>query len=152
MNAKAKSKRAPKISARAPKKRPTVGARIIEGLEQAIAWTRSENHDVRVTLVQVPAVDVREVRTKMGLSQAQFATKFGFPPATLRNWEQGRSRPDAPTRVLLAVIAKHPEAVEDVCGARALDETRSSPPRFALSAKCPYNGGRLPRRHHAWPN
>jgi len=50
----------------------------------------------------------------MGLSQAQFATKFGFPPATLRNWEQGRARPDAPTRVLLAVIAKHPEAVEDV--------------------------------------
>jgi putative transcriptional regulator len=50
----------------------------------------------------------------MGLSQAQFATKFGFPPATLRNWEQGRSRPDAPTRVLLAVIAKHPEAVEDM--------------------------------------
>ena len=50
----------------------------------------------------------------MGLSQAQFATKFGFPPSTLRNWEQGRSRPDAPTRVLLAVIAKHPEAVEDV--------------------------------------
>lgn len=52
----------------------------------------------------------------MGLSQAQFATKFGFPPATLRNWEQGRSRPDAPKRVLLAVIARHPEAVEEVLG------------------------------------
>jgi putative transcriptional regulator len=50
----------------------------------------------------------------MGLGQSQFATKFGFPPATLRNWEQGRARPDAPTRVLLAVIAKHPESVEDV--------------------------------------
>jgi DNA-binding XRE family transcriptional regulator len=62
----------------------------------------------------VPRVNVRKVRTKMGLSQAQFATKFGFPPATLRNWEQGRSRPDVPTRVLLAVIAKHPEAEEDV--------------------------------------
>ncbi len=114
MNTKGKSKRAAKTPARVPKKRPTVGARIIEGLEQAIAWTRGENEDVRVTLVQVPEVDVREVRMKMGLSQAQFATKFGFPPATLRNWEQGRSRPDAPTRVLLAVIAKHPEAVEDV--------------------------------------
>ena len=56
----------------------------------------------------------RRMDWKMGLSQTQFATKFGFPPATLRNWEQGRSRPDAPTRVLLAVIAKHPEAVEDV--------------------------------------
>ncbi|MGD0777326.1 MAG: helix-turn-helix domain-containing protein [Candidatus Solibacter sp.] len=96
------------------RKRETVGESIIEGLKQAIAWTRGENDDVRVTLVHVPEVDVREVRTKMGLSQAQFATKFGFPPATLRNWEQGRSRPDASTRVLLAVIAKHPEAVEDV--------------------------------------
>jgi putative transcriptional regulator len=97
-----------------PGKRPTVGESIIEGLKQAVAWTRGENENVRVTLVRVPEVDVRKVRTGMGLSQAQFATKFGFPPATLRNWEQGRSRPDAPTRVLLAVIAKHPEAVEDV--------------------------------------
>jgi putative transcriptional regulator len=95
-------------------KRPTVGARIIEGLEQAIAWTQGKSDSVRVTLVHVPEVDVRGVRQGMGLSQAQFATKFGFPPATLRNWEQGRSRPDAPTRVLLAVIARHPEAVEDV--------------------------------------
>src|ERR1035437_716983 len=114
VNTKAKTKRAAKRVGHVAKERPTVGARIFEGLEQAIAWTRGENDNVRVTLVQVPEVDVREVRTKMGLSQAQFATKFGFPPATLRNWEQGRSRPDAPTRVLLAVIAKHPEAVEDV--------------------------------------
>lgn len=95
-------------------KRKTVGESIIRGLEQAISWTRGENDDVHVTLVQVPQVDVRKVRTKMGLSQTQFATKFGLPPATLRNWEQGRARPDAPTQVLLAVIAKHPEAVEDV--------------------------------------
>lgn len=115
MKTKTKAKRSERKTARrVPKKRSTVGASIIKGLEQAIAWTRRENDNVRITLVHVPEVDVREVRTKMGLSQAQFATKFGFPPATLRNWEQGRARPDAPTRVLLAVIAKHPEAVEDV--------------------------------------
>ena len=114
MNTKAKSKRAPKATAPAPRKRLTLGERIIGGLEQAVAWTQGKDNSVRVTLVHVPNVDVREVRTRMGLSQAQFATKFGFPPATLRNWEQGRARPDAPTRVLLAVIAKHPEAVEDV--------------------------------------
>ena len=95
-------------------KRQTVGESIIQGLKEAIAWTEGRNDRSRVTLVKVPEVDVRKVRLKMRLSQAQFATKFGFPPATLRNWEQGRSRPDAPTRVLLAVIAKHPEAVEDV--------------------------------------
>jgi putative transcriptional regulator len=59
-------------------------------------------------------MDVRQVRRKMGLSQAQFADNFGMPPATLRNWEQGRAHSDAPARVLLGVIAKHPEAVEDV--------------------------------------
>jgi len=98
------------------KRQPAVGKRIVEGLEQALAWTRGENDRVRVTLVRAPEIDVRKVRRSMGLSQAQFSTKFGFPPATLRNWEQGRSRPDATARVLLAVIAKHPEAVEDVLG------------------------------------
>ncbi len=112
MKTKTKAKKV--TTGRGDRKRPTVGERIIEGLEQAVAWTRGENDRVRVTLVQVPEVDVRQVRQRMGLSQAQFATKFGFPPATLRNWEQGRARPDAPTRVLLAVIAKHPDAVEDV--------------------------------------
>jgi putative transcriptional regulator len=96
------------------KKAPGVGARIIEGLKEALAWSKGENVAVRVTQVQIPDVDVLEVRRRMGLSQSQFALKFGFPPATLRNWEQGRARPDAPTRVLLAVIAKHPETVEDV--------------------------------------
>jgi putative transcriptional regulator len=110
-----KTKRTVKKTARlASKKRSTVGASIIKGLEEAVAWTRGKNQNAHVTLVHVPEVDVREVRTRMGLSQAQFASKFGFPPATLRNWEQGRARPDAPTRVLLAVIAKHPDAVEDV--------------------------------------
>ncbi len=96
------------------RKAHTVGASIIRGLKEAIAWTEGKNDKVRVTIVDVPEVNIRKVRLKMGFSQAQFATKFGFPPATLRNWEQGRSRPDAPTRVLLAVIARHPEAVEDV--------------------------------------
>lgn len=114
VKAKTRTKKAAKRPT--PKKQPSVGQRIIQGLEQAIAWTRGGNDRARVTLVHVPEVDVREVRERMGLSQAQFAARFGFPPATLRNWEQRRARPDAPTRVLLAVIAKHPEAVEDALG------------------------------------
>jgi putative transcriptional regulator len=98
------------------KQNATVGQRVIEGLDQAIAWSRGKRSRARVTVVTVPEIDVRKVRRQMGLSQTQFATKFGFPPATLRNWEQRRAAPDAPTRVLLAVIAKHPEAVEDVLG------------------------------------
>jgi hypothetical protein len=47
---------------------------------------------LRSALGYVPAADC--------LGETEFAAKFGFSPATLRNWEQGRVRPDAPTRVL----------------------------------------------------
>src|SRR5260370_40966098 len=91
----------------------SVGREIITSLKQAIAWAGGEDVPVRITTVHVPTTDVRAVRRKLGLSQSEFAAKFGFQPATLKNWEQGRTRPDGPARVLLAVIARHPDAVED---------------------------------------
>ncbi len=48
--------------------------------------------------VKVPDVDVAKVRRQMGLTQSQFAFKFGFPPTNAPNWEQGRVRPDTSTR------------------------------------------------------
>jgi putative transcriptional regulator len=103
MTTKQKSIRGAKKTVR-KRRHHTVGKSIIRGLKEAIAWTQGKNDKVRVTIGQAPDVDIRKVRLKMGFGQAQFATRFGLPPATLRNWEQGRSRPDAPTRVLLAVI------------------------------------------------
>jgi putative transcriptional regulator len=50
----------------------------------------------------------------MRLSQDEFAAKFGFAAASVRNWEQGRRQPEGPARVLLAVIDRHPEVVEEV--------------------------------------
>jgi putative transcriptional regulator len=93
-----------------------VGQEIITSLKEAIAWAGGEDVPVRVTTVHIPATDVRAVRRKLGLSQSEFAARFGFQSATLKNWEQGRTRPDGPARVLLAVIARHPEAVEDALG------------------------------------
>jgi putative transcriptional regulator len=90
----------------------SVGQEIITSLKEAIAWAGGEDVPVRTTTVQVPMTEVRAVRRRLGLSQSEFAAKFGFQPATLKNWEQGRTRPDGP-RVLLTVIARHPEAVED---------------------------------------
>lgn len=98
-------------SAKRPK--PSAGNRIIASLREAVDWVEGKNVPVRVTTVQVPMIDVRATRKRLRLSQAEFAARFGFQPATLRNWEQGRTRPDGPARVLLAVIARHPEAVED---------------------------------------
>jgi putative transcriptional regulator len=62
---------------------------------------------------QVCDIDVRKLRKKLKLSQNAFAARFGFSPAVVRNWEQGRNRPDGAARILLAVIDRHPAAVED---------------------------------------
>jgi putative transcriptional regulator len=92
---------------------PSAGRRIIASLKEAVEWAEGREVAVRVTTVKVPTIDVRATRKRLGLSQSAFAAKFGFQPATLKNWEQGRTRPDGPARVLLAVIARHPDAVED---------------------------------------
>ncbi len=60
------------------------------------------------------SVDVRAIRDKTGLSQTQFARRFGFSPAAVREWEQGRRQPEAAARTLLLVIASRPDIVEEV--------------------------------------
>ena len=63
---------------------------------------------------RVPAaVDVRAVRESLGLTQLEFATRFGLDLDAVQNWEQGRTRPDRNARILLRVIEARPEAVED---------------------------------------
>ena len=63
---------------------------------------------------QVGEPDVRAVREGYRLSQTRFAALMGISPGTLRNWEQGRRKPEGSARILLRIVAKHPEAVLDV--------------------------------------
>lgn len=58
--------------------------------------------------------DVKAIRKKLKLSQSQFAKLLGISPATLKNWEQGRRKPDGPARVLLGIAVLHPEVLPDV--------------------------------------
>jgi len=62
-------------------------------------------------LVDPTAPDLRAIRRKLRLSQAQFARRFGFSVRTIQEWEQGRALPDRPARILLRVIAKSPKTV-----------------------------------------
>lgn len=54
--------------------------------------------------------DIRALRNRLGMTQEQFARTFHLPLGTVRDWEQGRTRPDAPALALLAVIDREPEA------------------------------------------
>jgi putative transcriptional regulator len=57
-------------------------------------------------------IDAQAIRKRLGLSQAEFSARFGIPPGTLRDWEQGRRVAERPARVLLKVIENDPTAVE----------------------------------------
>lgn len=64
-----------------------------------------------MTEAEILAARVKAVRAKLGLSQADFARRFGLAVGTLRDWEHARRMPEGAARVLLRVIEREPEAV-----------------------------------------
>jgi len=82
---------------------------LVESVKQAGKIRRGEAKPSRV-IVFKPA-DIKDVRLTLGKSQVEFALMIGVSVATLRNWEQGRRKPDGPALALLKVAAKNPKAV-----------------------------------------
>ena len=80
-------------------------------MRQAVAYERGELKG-RVEVYNVPpAVDVRKIRERTGLSQTDFSNRYGFNRRSLQDWEQGRRMPDSAARAYLHVIANNPVAV-----------------------------------------
>jgi putative transcriptional regulator len=87
-------------------------AGLIEGLKSVAAYQRGAREGF---VTHVPAsVDVRAIRDQRGQTQDVFARTYGFSVASVRDWEQGRRQPERSARILLAMIAKAPDAVERV--------------------------------------
>ena len=99
-----------------------LGKKIIESLEQAIAYERGEYDPPRVhrvavtarqtTIARPPRYDagrVQAVRRRLALSQRVFAEALNVSPGTVRAWEQGTRVPDGPTRRLLEIAEEAPE-------------------------------------------
>lgn len=84
---------------------------ILAGLKQIAAYEKGE-HSLRTRVVEV-VVDVKAIREKLELSQEEFCRLYGFPLSTLKNWEQGRRKPDLAARLLLGLIGTKPEVVAE---------------------------------------
>lgn len=82
--------------------------KIAAGLGDAIAHANGEPGRAKVTA----PIDVAAIRKRTGKTQDQFARAYRLPVGTVRDWEQSRSQPDAPARVLLALIGAEPETIE----------------------------------------
>lgn len=88
-----------------------IDAQITSDEETAPIFTDRELAKARHVAPPPSAEDVRSLRRRLGLSQEQFARRYGFSVETLRNYEQGHRRPTGPARTLLRVIASEPDAV-----------------------------------------
>ena len=85
--------------------------KIKSGLDSAKAYLDG-TADKRKYRVHIPeTIDVRKIRARLGLSQEAFAETYGFALAAVRDWEQGRRRPERSARILLKIVEKEPEAV-----------------------------------------
>jgi putative transcriptional regulator len=89
---------------------------LLESVKQGGAIMKGTTKPFRT--FEFPESEVRKIREQYGLSQDKFATLMGISVATLRNWEQGRRKPEGPARVLLRVAAAHPDALLDIVANR----------------------------------
>jgi putative transcriptional regulator len=82
---------------------------LLASVREAGAVLRGARHPARVRELTAESVPV--VRSKLGLSQPEFARMIGVSVGTLRNWEQGRREPTGAAKVLLRVAARYPREV-----------------------------------------
>jgi putative transcriptional regulator len=90
----------------AARPRPTEEGIEARAIEDGDAWTDGEPAYPPPSPHQV-----RALRARLGLTQAQFARRFGFTLDTVQQYEQGRRRPSGPASTLLRVIEADPKAV-----------------------------------------
>lgn len=83
---------------------------LIESVRQMDAIARGARKPSRSRVVDV-GIEVKAIRAKTKLSQAQFARLLNIEVSTLRNWEQGHRKPQGPARALLKAVDRDPEAV-----------------------------------------
>jgi putative transcriptional regulator len=83
--------------------------KITQGLREALSIARGDAKPARLHIP--PEIEVRHIRSKLRLSQDNFAAAFGFTLNQITAWEQGRSRPLGGVRAYLMLIEREPGTV-----------------------------------------
>ncbi|MEO8663721.1 MAG: helix-turn-helix domain-containing protein [Bryobacteraceae bacterium] len=96
-------------------KQTTLGADLIEGMKLVL-----DHHRGKVELEQVwpKPIDVKAIRKRVRMSQAEFSRVYGINKRALQEWEQGGRQPDSAARAYLTVIAKEPEVVRQALASK----------------------------------
>ena len=86
----------------------TFGADLIDGMKLVDAHQRGE---IELEQVWPKPIDVKAIRKRVKMSQAEFSRAYGISKRALQEWEQGGRQPDSAARAYLTVIAKEPGVV-----------------------------------------
>jgi DNA-binding transcriptional regulator YiaG len=89
-------------------KKARFGADLIEGMKLVLAHQRGK---LELEQVWPRPVDVKAIRKRVKMSQAEFSRAYGISRRALQEWEQGGRQPDSAARAYLSVIAKEPAVV-----------------------------------------
>ena len=107
------------------KKRATAAARRKKAPERFV-----EDDDRSLSAAELqrmrPVALSKAIRWKLGLSQKDFADRYGFALGTVRDWEQYKSEPDMGTTSYLEIIAADPKAVHNLRGRARKQQSKAS--------------------------
>jgi|SRR6516165_4281001 putative transcriptional regulator len=78
----------------------------VQDMDELARGERTPSRELRID-----AIAIKQLRSKIGLSQPKFAALLHVDVATLRNWEQGRREPTGPAKALLTAISRDPKHV-----------------------------------------
>lgn len=93
-------------------KHTKLGRQLIAGMKLVEKHLKGEIQ-LPTRYYEVPdPVDVKAIRERSGLTQEEFARRYGISRRSLQEWEQGRRQPEGAVRSYLRVIDRNPKAVE----------------------------------------
>ena len=85
---------------------------LLESTKQAVAISKNTLPASRRFTITPP--DIAAIRNTTDKSQEDFARMIGVSVGTLRNWEQGRRKPEGPALALLKLVSADPAYVEKI--------------------------------------
>lgn len=85
----------------------------LEGARQGKVTLRSSEVEFKAPPEMTPE-KVRALREKLHVSQPVFARRLRTKPQTVKNWEQGIARPNDQAAILLALIDRNPELLDEI--------------------------------------
>jgi putative transcriptional regulator len=99
-------------------KHSRMGKRLIAAMKEVVKHVEGKVA-LPMRYVEIPVeVDVKAIRSKLGLSQAEFSRRYAVSSRSLQEWEQGRRRPEGAVRAYLTVINRNPQAVEEALASK----------------------------------